>query len=271
MQLGQKIKKARMDAGMSQRELCGERITRNMLSQIENGSAKPSLDTLVYICAKLGRPIAYFLDEDAAVSDNQSVMMRAREAYDARQYLSVLEVLESYRAPDLIFDREKALLEILSLLGAAKIYAQDGRELRAMELISRAREIKCDYCSDALKRECTLLLGGLSQNSTCSICDDLPSIDEELSLRARGALENRDFSRAAALADAVQCRGAVWYLLRGRIYLADGDYVHAEQCLKEAEGEFSAACDPLLEECYREMGDYRRAYFYACRQKRSDT
>ena len=46
MTLGEKIRQARLDAHLSQRELCGDVITRNMLSQIENGSARPSMDTL---------------------------------------------------------------------------------------------------------------------------------------------------------------------------------------------------------------------------------
>ena len=43
MTLGEKIKQARQEAGLSQRQLCGDAITRNMLSQIENGSARPSM------------------------------------------------------------------------------------------------------------------------------------------------------------------------------------------------------------------------------------
>ena len=44
MELGEKLRQARLEAGLSQRQLCGERITRNMLSQIEHGSARPSMD-----------------------------------------------------------------------------------------------------------------------------------------------------------------------------------------------------------------------------------
>ena len=46
MNMGEKIRHARQAAGLSQRQLCDGIVTRNMLSQIENGSAKPSLATL---------------------------------------------------------------------------------------------------------------------------------------------------------------------------------------------------------------------------------
>jgi transcriptional regulator with XRE-family HTH domain len=54
MELGQRLRQARLEAGLSQRQLCGDTITRNMLSLIENGSARPSMDTLRCLAARLG-------------------------------------------------------------------------------------------------------------------------------------------------------------------------------------------------------------------------
>ena len=55
MELGQRLKQARLQAGLSQRQLCGEEVTRNMLSQIENGTARPSMARLAYFAARLGK------------------------------------------------------------------------------------------------------------------------------------------------------------------------------------------------------------------------
>ena len=41
--IGEKIKALRISKRMTQSELAGDQITRNMLSLIENGSALPSL------------------------------------------------------------------------------------------------------------------------------------------------------------------------------------------------------------------------------------
>ena len=68
MTLGQKIKEARLSRGMTQKELVGDYITRNMLSKIENDSATPSVRTLEYLAGALGLPTGYFLS-DAVVSD----------------------------------------------------------------------------------------------------------------------------------------------------------------------------------------------------------
>ena len=63
MELGEKLRQARLEAGMSQRQLCGDVITRNMLSQIENGSARPSMPTLQHLASRLGKSVGYFLED----------------------------------------------------------------------------------------------------------------------------------------------------------------------------------------------------------------
>ena len=62
MELGEKLRQARLEAGLSQRQLCGDHITRNMLSLIEHGTAKPSMDTLKLLAARRGKPVIFFLE-----------------------------------------------------------------------------------------------------------------------------------------------------------------------------------------------------------------
>ena len=52
MDIGKKIKELRLQKFMTQSELAGNEITRNMLSRIENGAAQPSLDTLKYLASR---------------------------------------------------------------------------------------------------------------------------------------------------------------------------------------------------------------------------
>ena len=63
MTIGEKLRAARLEAGLSQRQLCEGIVTRNMLSQIENGSAKPSLPTLQALAQRLHKGVQYFLEE----------------------------------------------------------------------------------------------------------------------------------------------------------------------------------------------------------------
>ena len=61
MELGQRLRQARQEAGLTQKALCGDEITRNMLSQIENGSARPSMETMRFLAQRLGKPVSWFL------------------------------------------------------------------------------------------------------------------------------------------------------------------------------------------------------------------
>ena len=61
MTLGQRIRQARIDRGLTQKQLVGDHITRNMLSKIENDSATPSVRTLEYIASRLSLPAGFFM------------------------------------------------------------------------------------------------------------------------------------------------------------------------------------------------------------------
>lgn len=63
--IGKKVKKLRVARGMTQAEICGDYITRNMLSRIENGAALPSLPTLLYLADKLSIDVGFLLSENA--------------------------------------------------------------------------------------------------------------------------------------------------------------------------------------------------------------
>ncbi len=66
MNIGEKIRNLRLSKLMTQKELAGGEITRNMLSSIENGAATPSLQTLIYIANRLGVPVGYLVSESGA-------------------------------------------------------------------------------------------------------------------------------------------------------------------------------------------------------------
>ena len=263
MELGKRLKEARLAAGLSQRQLCGDEITRNMLSQIENGAARPSMDTLKYLAARLGKSVSYFLEEETVTSPNQTVMAAARAACRAGQWQKVLTALGDYRGKDPLFDEERALLGYLALTALAEDALANGRRPHAAALLEQAGELTSIYITAPLERR---RLGLLARST--GRYEDLPAIDEELILRARAALEAGEHRRGAALLEsAADQTGAEWNLLRGRACLKAGEFAAAAQYLHRAEGEYPTETAPLLETCYRELEDYKRAYEYACRQR----
>ena len=263
MELGEKLKAARLESGLSQRQLCDGLITRNMLSQIENGTASPSMKTLAVLAQRLGKSVSYFLEEAAVVSPNGAVMESARRHYDREDYAQAALVLEAFREPDPVYGREKALLWYLTHLALAKQALAEGRDTYAKALLQKA-DVPLSYCAGELNRQRLLLLGRVKGER---VSRQLPGLDEELLLRAQEALEAQDPSRAAALLEAAEDQTAArWLLLRGRAWMGEKRYFEAARCLHGAEPEHPEAAR-WLEECYRELGDYRKAYHYAKKQQ----
>lgn len=264
MELGEKLRMARLEAGLSQRQLCGDVITRNMLSQIEHGTARPSMPTLQYLASRLGKSVGFFLEEET-VSENQVLMAHARRAFRAGEYAEARLVLESFSQPDETFDLEYRFLMAQTTLYAARLAVAQGKTVYARQLLEELT-IHGDFA--ALERERVLLLGSLAETGLPKLCEGLASLDEELYLRARAALEEKQWDRGLALLDAMEHpEGAQCSLLRGRLLLGKEDYARAASALQSAEGEFPTQTVPLLEQCYRELGDFKQAYAYACKQR----
>ena len=259
MELGKRLKEVRLAQGLSQRQLCGDEITRNMLSQIENGSAKPSMDTLRYLANRLGKPVSFFLEEQTVTSPNQEVMFRAREARRTGDWRVVLEVLAGYRGRDPLFDEEKNLLKFCALLDGAEQAMGEGKSPYARDLLEQAEEVHSLYRGPELERRYQLLTAQATGRGT------LPSLDEELLIRAE---LTADTQRAVALLDVAEDRGNPrWNLLRGAAYMEAGQYEEAARCLTVAEETYPRETIPQLERCYRELEDYKKAYEYACKQR----
>ena len=266
MTLGEKLLHARQEAGLSQRQLCGDVITRNMLSQIEHGTAKPSMETLRYLAARLEKPVSYFLEEDAALSPNQALMEQARSSWESGAYAEGWLMLKGFRHPDPLLEWEWNHLSFLSAMAAAKAALQDGKPLYARQLLEEAEQFRRK--NPELERQRLLLLAFVPGADLPGIVKKLPSLDEELMLRAAAAMAEGKPDRAEELLDAVEDKTlGKWNLLMGEALLRKKEYRQAVSHLQRAETDFSTACAPLLEICFREQGDFQKAYEYACKQR----
>ena len=262
MELSQKLKQARLDAGLSQKALCGDRITRNMLSQIENGSARPSMDTLRYLAGQLGKPLSYFLEDDAVTSPNQQLMEQARSAKPS----DTLQLLGQYKAPDPTFDAERWLLEALVCLTLAEDALKQNKPGYARSLLERAAVAgsRTPYYTAETERR-RLILCHTAQIPIAE--DDLPDLSPELLLRAELALKAQNYRRCAALLDSVAEPSLSWHLLKARLHFVQKDFAAARPHFEKAWDADPLYCCTRLEDCCRELGDFPGAYFYACKQR----
>lgn len=173
-ELGRRLKAARLAKKMTQSEVVGNFITRNMLSQIESGSATPSMKTLEYLAGVLEIPMERLLADQGGPAEPEaiSVLERAKTLLREQNYAALLQVKHDGEA---ITDELHALhsiahLELARLLhhsgqteqmqtalmharlaaqeAGCGIYANESRSAEANRLITEIAQYLSQYYSD---------------------------------------------------------------------------------------------------------------------------
>lgn len=137
MNIGNKIKSARKIKQLTQSELSDGIVTRNMLSAIENGSATPSLDTLIALAKRLSMPAGYFLnDEDDAFASSKPVFIdELKSLLKSKDYMECLRLCEDEIPGS---DDEIALIATECYTAVAKKQFYAGKFTAAKKSISKA-------------------------------------------------------------------------------------------------------------------------------------
>ncbi len=160
MTLGQKIKTARLEKGLTQREVVGDQITRNMLSKIENDAASPSVRTLEYLAKVLGLPPGYLLDDaDNPVRSVPDGLDEAREAFRDKRWQDCIDILN--RNKTAAASDEGYMLYARAGAAAAILAAEEDRLADAHKLaeIAYYYNQKGLYYSPGLAAKLSLTLG----------------------------------------------------------------------------------------------------------------
>ena len=118
MTLGEKIKAARKAKRITQERLARDKITRNMISRIEAGTANPSLDTIKYIAKELSLPVSYFLSEsdDLLFYEKAEVINTVYRALEAKEYAFCISKINALSG----LDSELAYILTLAYFGLGK-------------------------------------------------------------------------------------------------------------------------------------------------------
>lgn len=158
MTLGKKISELRQRLHMTQSELAGTEITRNMLSSIENGAALPSLSTLLYLAERLETPVGYFLDEkgDWLTYKKMELLPTLKRLFENGRYKELLKSWETRLGET---DDELALL-LAEASAAYGLHLLFGGSLSTLyKIVARAKSF-CDatvYPTDHIRAKIELL------------------------------------------------------------------------------------------------------------------
>ena len=173
MDIGKKIKKLRTEKLMTQSELTGGEITRNMLSRIENGAALPSLGTVVYLASKLGVPAGYLLSEgeEEFIYRKTAVMKNIRRAYTDENFELCRDIcLTEFEE----FDDELELIYTDCCLGVAEENIRNGRLHRACDFLDEAvvHAEKTMFDTTTQKNSISIMFGILKEISPALDSDE---------------------------------------------------------------------------------------------------
>ncbi|MCF8017758.1 MAG: tetratricopeptide repeat protein [Vallitaleaceae bacterium] len=112
MTLGQKIREIRLHLQMTQKELAGDFITRNMLSQIENDQATPSMKTMEYLAKQLGKSVGYFMDENHKDLSLSNIIVELMALNEAKDYVASVKLIEQQSIHNPIVMRSKMMMDL---------------------------------------------------------------------------------------------------------------------------------------------------------------
>lgn len=173
-ELGQRIKKLRIEKGMTLVELTGKKMSKGMLSMIENGRANPSMDSLKFIAHQLGCDPQYLLgnptpdelknlfnilEEEYEKNNDEQIINLTQNIIDQQFPISVesARILEisgrtvmksDEKNGEMLIDRAISIYDRLSLYShclAVKLYvveyhAKKGEYLNALNMLKSVRK-----------------------------------------------------------------------------------------------------------------------------------
>ena len=269
--IGEKIREMRLRAGLTQAQLAEDFITRNMLSCIENGTALPSLPTLLHIARKLGVSPAFFLsgDDEAGQYRKLAAMPALRESFRSGQYEETLRMCrelstDGTEITEMIFSCLLMLADKARSEHRLAVAAGHYREL--LNIPDDDIFLTKKYSADAAFY--LALIASVMNEPTAppSLLDRAPH-DWAPFLRAEELFARGDVE----ITRGILCSGLVTdpakkHYLDALLHMADGDYLAAIPCLQmitsAAKPEFYTYYHALekLEFCYEKMENFKDAY-----------
>ena len=215
--LGERVRVARRELGLSQAQLAGEELTKGFISQVEAGLVRPSLRSLQIIASRLGRSLDYFIGDESLAGAKRRVFHRlaAQAAVERRDWAAVRHEAMSALAQQPQGAERATLLRYLALADTA-----EGRREQAFERIAEAMSL-IDANSDATELAHLLHARGVLYTEHAQLAAAAESLEA-----ARDVIEQREITDPRLRARTLVTLGTVYRRLH-RTAKALTTYEHA--------------------------------------------
>ena len=271
MTIGEKIKRARIAAKMTQSTLCDGIVTSNMISAIESDKATPSLDTARLIAERLSLPLGYLFSDDVELFYFKKIerIKAIKGALEAKNYNTCISLVMKLEE----FDDE--LLYILATcyfeLGIG--YAKNGSFKSALKHFELCEMYAKRTVYDTSRIECIIPL----YSSFCkNVNSPLLEFEDEKFIPLFRDLIDFEFYRYLVLDFEYPYKS---YVLgshaKAKVLIKERKYTEAIKILSEVEqkkNEYEYNSFVMygiygdLELCYKKLFDFENAYRYSSKR-----
>lgn len=140
IQLGEKIRRLRLEKGFSQQQVAGPEFTRAYISAVELGKVRPTPESLAILARRLDRPLSYFLGEEEPQEDAALLGVLLRTAARDLEQGQGADAVEAARQAMRVARRlppaeqvraQAVLVRALQYVGAYEEALAEGEELLA--------------------------------------------------------------------------------------------------------------------------------------------
>ncbi len=186
--LGERVRRLRLAAGLTQTELAGGRFSKEYISQIERGKTRPRAETLAWIAQRLGVDAA-LLATGVSAADRQRVeaqLARVEALCEQRRHEEAAAACPALRAEVARMEAPDLVLRALLAEGWARLHLGELRP--ALALLQEARELAEDGRFSDLERADVLYRLGVCRYQLSSVSTALALLSEALALADRSRL-----------------------------------------------------------------------------------
>ena len=219
--LGERLRTLRLNAGLTQTALAGERFSKEYVSQIERGKTRPTQETIEWLAKRLGVDPGFLASGVSADERGriETALARAEALIESHEYADALGEFQKVRPSAVGIASPE--LEVRALAGESWALMRTGEIKPAIELLQRARDLTEDATFSDVDRADILFRLGACRVELSSIQTAIGLFNEALALAERSELPC-DRLRAEILR------------LRSRCYRRQRDYEAAREDLERA-------------------------------------
>lgn len=186
--LGERVRRLRVVAGLTQTQLASGRFSKEYVSQIELGKTRPTHETMVWLAERLGVDVEYLATGTSAADRSrwEAAIARAEALSEAHRYEEAAAELDRLRAE--IRGAGSQELAFRALVVEAWALTQLGQIREAVSLLQEARSLAESPSFSDVDRADVLFRLGVCRYKLNSISTAIALFDEALALAERSGL-----------------------------------------------------------------------------------